>query len=153
MFSFRLPLVLLCLLILTTGSRDPLDVSWPEPPSEGLLRCPIPPGWSHCVVGDPNLPFRSFPSLLGQTSLSRVMQLLSLRFYGRLIPLFCVRYTSPSGGRLLAELGGGVSSAFSEDCTSYSLDITIVRILYVTLIVVQIFFLGSFSFFSDISIA
>ena len=68
-----------------------------------------------------NYPFSSLPTPSGQASLSRAVLSLWSRFYSRLFPLWSFRYTSPSGGPLLAGFGGGVCSASWEDCTTVML--------------------------------
>ncbi len=58
-FSYCIPPVVLHLLLLATGSGDPVSFPLPDPPSGGLLRCPIPSGWPCCVFGDPYQPIFS----------------------------------------------------------------------------------------------
>ncbi len=70
----------------------------PDPSGVVLLRC-----WRSELTL-----FSSLHPPLGQASLTRAVLLLRLRFYSHLIPLWGVRYTSPSGGRLLSGFGGGV---------------------------------------------
>ncbi len=92
------------------GFRKPPWMSpLPDPPSEGLLRCLIISGvvLLRCWRSELTL-FSSLLPPLGQASLTRAVLLLQLRFYSHLIPLWGVRYTSPSGGRLPSGFGGGV---------------------------------------------
>ena len=102
---------MLSLLHLATGSGGPVYIYLVESPSGGLLRCLIPLGVAllHCWRSKPTL-FSSLHPPSEQTSLTRVVLLLWVRFYSRLISLWDVRYTPPSGGRLLSGFGGSVCS-------------------------------------------
>ena len=103
---------MLCLLLLTTGSRDQVDVPLLNPPSEGNLR--LLRRWKSEINfhSSPALPEDKYP--------------------------FRVRHTFSSGGSFLAGPGGGVWSASWENCTtvlycyhlSHNRSITVLRLAH-----------------------
>ncbi len=118
MFKFCLALVLLCFILLTTDSRDPVEALCPDTPFRKAIEVPDPPVMVSLCRRRPKNSLSPLFIPLKPACLSREVLLLYLRLYSRFIPLWGVRYTSPTGVRLLAELDGGLCSAFWEDCTT-----------------------------------